>query len=144
MQLSPHFTLAEATTSATAVARGIDNTPSDGERLLLRYVALHMEHVRRLLGNNPITITSWFRSGALNKAVGGVPDSAHRLGQAVDFTCYRFGSVLAICQAIEHSPLMFDQLIWEKGAWVHLSFEHTLRRQVLQYDGRSYKPGLPS
>ncbi|WP_321959716.1 D-Ala-D-Ala carboxypeptidase family metallohydrolase [Paraburkholderia sp. J69-1] len=38
-----------------------------------------------LLVGKPILISSAFRSRAVNKAVGGVPNSAHALGFAADF-----------------------------------------------------------
>lgn len=146
MQLSKHFTLAEATRSDTAVRLKLNNQPTtEREEQLLRCTAMHMEHVRRLLHDKPIIVTSWFRSRAVNSAVGGVKDSAHRLGYAVDFSCPGYGSITDICKAIDNSCLQFDQMIWEKGSWVHLSFDPRMRRQTLTtHDARTYQPGLPS
>lgn len=44
----------------------------------------YMEVVRKM-GHGPITITSGYRSPAVNRLVGGVPDSDHALGHACDF-----------------------------------------------------------
>jgi len=123
--LSPHFTLAEMTRSDTATARGIDNTPNEQETVNLSKVCETMEEIRSLLGDKPITITSAFRSEALNKAVGGVPNSAHRLGLAADFVCPSFGTPTQICNHLlgRVSSLDLDQLINEKtggGEWVHI------------------------
>lgn len=142
-ELTKNFTLNEATRSDTARKRGISNDPSPVELDRIMETALQMEQVRSILGDKPILINSWYRSPQVNKAVGGVPTSAHLRGDAVDFNCSHFGSVLDICKAIAESGLLFDQLIWEYGRWVHISFDPRMRCQVLHINGNGYKPGLP-
>ena len=44
-----------------------------------------MEEVRTLMGNKPITVTSWYRDPATNRRVGGASKSCHLVGDAVDF-----------------------------------------------------------
>ena len=148
MQLTEHFTLEEATASATAAAHGINNQPpSDGIRFNIQKTAQQMEQVRSLLGNNPIRVSSWFRCDEVNALVGGVANSAHAKGLAVDFTCPDFGSILDVCHAIEQSDIQFDQLIWEFGSWVHIGFCNCPqpRRQILTiHKGGNYINGLPS
>lgn len=148
MQLSPHFTLAEATRSDTAAKMGLDNQPSDDRHLQnIQYTARMMEEVRALLGNKPIKVSSWYRNRELNKAVGGVSNSAHAVGLAVDFTCPDFGSVLEVCVALRNSKIPFDQLIWEYGRWVHIGFCNCPkpRREVLtKREGKPYVHGLPN
>ena len=135
MNLSPHFTLAELTVSAWAKAHWRN----------LGRLALELERVRTILGANPILISSAYRNPVVNKGVGGVSNSAHAQGLAADFTCPRFGNVTQVCRAIADSDLMFDQLIWEYGRWVHLGFRlGTQRRQLLtKRDGQGYASGLP-
>jgi endonuclease III-like uncharacterized protein len=58
MQLTPHFSLAELTTTNTK----IDNTPSKEVIEVLRTTAFYMEKVREILGNVAITINSGYRS----------------------------------------------------------------------------------
>jgi len=123
--LTPHFTLAEMIRSDTATARGIDNSPNPTEIERLTALCEVLELIRTKLGNKPITITSAFRSEALNKAVGGVPNSAHRLGLAADFICPSFGSPTKICNELleDMHELGLDQLINEKtggSEWVHV------------------------
>ena len=88
MRLSAHFTLDELTASSVAQARAIDNTapPELVPRLVL--VAEMLERIRSTLGY-PVTVTSGYRSTALNRAVGGVPDSDHTRGHAADIVCPR-------------------------------------------------------
>ena len=146
MKLSDHFTLAEFTASDTAARLRLDNTPTAAHLLNLKTTAARMEEVRRLLGGKPIRITSAYRSPVVNRAVGGVVNSDHALGWAVDFTCAGFGDPLAMCRAIEASDIQYDQLIHERkpsGAWwVHISFHPRMRRQNLTYNGSSYRQGI--
>jgi zinc D-Ala-D-Ala carboxypeptidase len=146
--LSPNFSLWEFIQSATAQDRGLDNSPSPAELEILKDTAANMEKVRRLLDGHPIKVTSAFRSQAVNSAVGGVENSSHRRGYAVDFVCPNFGTPFEICQAIIDSPLMefVDQVIQERNRWVHISFDLRRRREVLSYfvkDGKKqYFNGL--
>lgn len=139
--LTAHFALEEL---ACTEHREIDNTPPPEIVPVLRESARRMEDLRRLLGDRVITVSSGYRSRALNRAVGGARTSAHLAGHAVDFNCYGFGEPLEVCRAIAASELGFDQLI-EEGTWVHISFDPRLRRQVLtRRPGGVYGQGLPS
>lgn len=143
MMLTEHFSLAELTRSSVADRLKLKNMPTELELASLRRLARTLEAIRALLDHRPIYISSAFRSDAINRAVGGVATSAHRLGLAADFTCPAFGSPLAICQAIADGDIEFDQLIHEKGQWVHLGLAvGKVRRQALTFDGQSYRAGL--
>jgi zinc D-Ala-D-Ala carboxypeptidase len=140
-QLSPHFTLEELSVTNT----GIDNSPTAAQLAVLKTTAAKLEEVRTLLGNKPITVNSAFRNKAVNEAVGGVPNSAHALGYAVDFTCASFGTPYDICKKIAASSIKFDQLIHERRAWVHLSFDSTRNRRqllTLPVSGSTYQDGI--
>ena len=125
--LSQHFRLSEFTRSATASARGIDNTPStsaiDNLRRLCQEV---LEPLRRHL-DRPVVISSGYRSPALNKAVGGVANSQHMTGQAADIHIPDTATGSAWFEWMEDN-LLFDQLIKEKSTktsksfWIHVSF----------------------
>lgn len=139
MQLSDHFSLEELV--ATSV-RTADNIPSSQVIEILTETAHKMEAVRALLGH-PIIVTSGYRSAEVNRIVGGVPDSAHITGHAVDFICPEFGTPLEVARAIHESSIDFDQLIREYG-WVHLSFDPKMRNETLTKTSASapYQDGL--
>ena len=144
-KLSPHFTLEELTVSQTATRRGIDNTPPPGVVANLKRLAAALEDIRGLLGDQPLHISSGYRSPALNKAIGGARTSQHQFGLAVDFTAPGFGTVLQTAKKIAASGIEFDQLICEYGSWVHvgLAADASPRRQKLSiYAGTGYLPGI--
>lgn len=144
MQLSGHFSLTELTASDTALAKHIDNSPAPFEVERLRSLAGHMEAIRTILGDAPIKINSAFRSEALNKAVGGVADSDHRLCYACDFKPLNM-SVYEACKRIANSGIAYDQLINERNMWVHISFNprgrHQNLRAVIEGGKTAYKAG---
>lgn len=122
MNLSDHFTLEEATLSQTASRQNIPNVPSPEIIAVMTKTAKSLERVRALLGV-PLIISSWYRSSVLNHAVGGVPNSQHLGGEAVDFIAPGYGTPADICKQIIRFPelVAFDQLILEH-TWVHISF----------------------
>lgn len=140
MNLSPHFTLAEFTVSDTAARKGIDNTPPDSVMPALRRTAQGLEAVRVRLGMAPITVTSGYRSLALNRAIGSKDTSQHTKGEAADFICPRFGSPSDVTYALSDSGIEFDQLILEFGRWVHISFTDKPRHMVLEIDAKGTRP----
>lgn len=130
-QLSKHFTLAEAIKSQTAERMGIDNMPTHEimDRMKATAEAI-LEPVRKHFGL-PVTINSWYRSPALNRAIGGVDKpgkvSQHTTGHAVDFEVP--GVPNAEVAAWVRDNLTYDQCIWEYGVpgepssgWVHVSY----------------------
>lgn len=122
-KLSEHFTLEEAIYSPTAINNGFNNYPTPEALERMKYTAMKMEAVRQILENKSIYVTSWYRGPVLNKAVGGVPNSQHARGEAVDFICQGYGNVKQICKALIDNKdiLEYDQLILEPS-WVHISF----------------------
>lgn len=145
MNLTPHFKMSEFTNSDTARMLRVDNTPTGVHLGNVQHTARMMELVRSLLDDNPIIISSGYRNPVVNRAVGGVPNSSHAQGLAVDFTCPKFGAVIDVAKAIAASALPFDQLIFEQGnsQWVHLGFGPRMRREVLSWSpSRGYAIGI--
>lgn len=90
---------------------------------VIKNTALNADRVRNLLGC-PMIVTSWYRSPALNIAVGSNNNtSEHPKGQAIDFKSPEFGSPTDIVKWIVKNGDMigFNQLILEYS-WVHISF----------------------
>jgi hypothetical protein len=142
MKLSKYITLAEATKSQTAVRRGIDNTPNEEQLENMKHVATNIfDKVREFVGG-PLNASSFFRSKALNNAIGGSSaTSQHMKGEAIDIDCDTFGNGtnVAVFEYIINN-LEWDQCIAEyptpdgNFAWVHVSLVRPPkknRRQVL-------------
>lgn len=114
-----YFKVSEILRSNTAKKHNIDNTPTD-ETIIdnLNYTLNRLNEIREQYGK-PIYINSGYRCDELNVLVGGVKDSKHRLGLAVDL---RWDTDL-IDFLIENCS--FDKLIREKAGkskWIHLQF----------------------
>ncbi|MGK5080461.1 D-Ala-D-Ala carboxypeptidase family metallohydrolase [Janthinobacterium sp. HLX7-2] len=129
MNLTKNFTLGELVASQVATRKGIDNAPAPDVLVNLTRLAALLEQVRQLVGA-PITISSGYRSPALNKAVGGAGSSAHLTGLAADISTAKLAPK-ALAMLIRQSGIVFDQLIYE-GTWVHIALSAGApRRQVL-------------
>jgi zinc D-Ala-D-Ala carboxypeptidase len=46
--------------------------------------AIELDHVRKVLGDRPIYVNSWYRPQHINQKVGGSSQSRHQFGDAVD------------------------------------------------------------
>lgn len=120
--LSNNFKLSEAIRSTKAASLGISNDPDDTDLATIHRTAMKMELVREIFGGKPIKVTSWYRNEQVNKAVGGVPTSQHRTGEAVDFQIPGITPKQIVDTIKQNSHwLNYDQLILEPG-WVHISF----------------------
>lgn len=75
--LSPNFSRAEA-----ASKDGVSIPPE--LRAPAQRQAFHMERVRHQVGDQSITVLSWYRSPAHNRAVGGATSSQHLKARACD------------------------------------------------------------
>lgn len=142
MKLSTYFSYEELTQSDWAARHGVSNDPGTQELENLKFTATQLDRVRALLGV-PVLVSSGFRSVAVNYAVRGQVHSQHLLGQAVDFTAPSFGTPEQVALAIQASHIPFDQLIFEFGRWVHISFvKQNPRGQVLTIDRNGTRQGI--
>ena len=119
-----YFTLAELIKSDTAKKRGIDNTPSfEVVEHLSVLVERILEPLRAAYGK-PITVSSGYRCEKLNKAVGGVTNSAHLRGDAADLQAKDMeGFKKFVREWMISQRVKFDQCIIEKSGkteWVHI------------------------
>jgi hypothetical protein len=141
LNISKHISYKEATQSDVAKRLGIANDPDANQLLCMQEVATRIfEPIRDHFGL-PIYISSFFRSSALNKAIGGATGSQHLKGQAIDMDADMF-SGLTNQQIFDYIRvnLDFDQLLAEgikldgTPDWVHCSYvsEDKNRHQVLK------------
>jgi len=128
MNLSKNLTLAEVTKSTTAKRLGIDNTPDEWTTENLRQIAINIFQPLREAFGCPIYVSSGYRSGELNTAIGGSTRSQHVEGRALDLDADVYGGCTnsQIFNWIKEN-VEFDQLIWEFGDddnpdWVHVSY----------------------
>ena len=131
-----YFTIKELCESNTARQRGIENDPTpEVKRNLTALVDNVLDPLRTAWGK-PITVTSGYRCDALNKAVGGVATSQHRLGQAADLDVGTRADNMKLFNLIIKLKLPFDQLLFERGNWavgpdwVHVSYSPRNRREI--------------
>ena len=125
--ISKHISEKEATKSVTALRLGIDNTPNGDSLSNMKLVAEKVfEPLREWVGG-AIKINSFYRSTALNEAIGGSSRSQHCQGRAIDIDdIYGHKTNAEMFHYIKDN-LDFDQMIWEFGNednpdWVHVSY----------------------
>ena len=127
MIISKHRSYKEATRSITAKRLGVENTPSEEHTTNMQILAEKVFEPLRSHVGKPICINSMYRSGDLNKAIGGSKTSQHCKGQAMDIDDkYGHATNAEMFEFIKDN-LSFDQLIWEFGTndnpdWIHISY----------------------
>lgn len=126
--ISKHISYKEGIRSKTAIRLGIDNKPGPYELKCMRELAEAIFEPIRTHFGKPIYVSSFFRSKALNIAIGGSKSSQHVSGQAIDIDADVFGGMTnkEIFDWVRKN-LDFDQMIWEYGDddnpnWVHISY----------------------
>lgn len=131
MTITPHFTLEELTSSATATRKGIDNSPSTQAVINLALLCVYLLEPIRSYAGRPIVITSGYRCKALNTAVGGVAGSYHLTGHAADIRIKnreegkklgQYAATLTMCdKALLECPA-------GKNPWLHVQWSATPRK----------------
>lgn len=133
-----NFTIGELCASQVAQKKEIDNTPSAVVRVHLTETMTLLEAIRAEwekyceqynLGTPSLIVSSGYRSPELNKAVGGVKNSAHVVGYAADIVPANgkqdvFERFMAYVFA--RKGYAYDQIIIEKNKytrWVHVGYK---------------------
>ena len=123
-----YFTYSELLRSQAALEHGIINWPecwreTDVYGRLWNLVVNLLDPIREWFAT-PMIITSGYRCKRLNRLVGGVANSQHRKGEAVDFYFEGFSKkemAAAFFEIAENFD--FDQLIYyKKKGIVHISY----------------------
>jgi hypothetical protein len=97
----------------------------------LLYVASILEIYRKeVFKNNPITITSAWRSENYNKEIGGAKNSHHLKGLAIDFKPHN-GTIQQGYDLLD--KIHFGGLERTNGDWIHID----LRGSISRFDNRN-------
>ncbi|MDG1476719.1 MAG: D-Ala-D-Ala carboxypeptidase family metallohydrolase [Vicingaceae bacterium] len=138
LKISKNISYKEGTHSNTAIRRRIKNEPNEAQLKAMKTLAKKVFEPLRENFGEPIRVNSFFRSIALNKAIGGSRTSQHCSGEAIDMDGMNGVTNKKIFDYIKKN-LDFDQLIWEFGNdknpdWVHVSYKSAKenRKQVLK------------
>lgn len=138
-KLTKNFSLDELIASTTAKIHGIDNTPAlDVINNLKKLCEEVLQPIRDKYGH-AITVTSGYRSAELNNIIGGVANSQHLTGEAVDIKCAATSKAQLfniIKDMINNGEITVGQLIWEYGTksepnWIHVSLPYTKTNQII-------------
>ena len=146
MHLSEHYTLGEVTKTSVKTADG--NIPSHVAIENLKNLCENwLEDLRyshnTLYGekDEPIIITSGYRSAEVNKAVGGSPTSNHLTGCAVDIRCAGFEQALRYANILldisDGTKQDYDELFIERSKqgryWIHFAVRPKGNRRKTEF-----------
>lgn len=133
-----YFELEELLRSETALNHGIENLPSWDDVGSLRELVTDVLDPVRVEWGQPLVVTSGYRSVELNVRVGGVLNSAHMVGCAVDVRLVSWSTksitdLFKLIQSMTDNGLIeVDQVIlYRKKKIVHISNEHPRRKQFI-------------
>jgi hypothetical protein len=133
MNLSKHVTRSEFERSETAINRGINNSMNEFEIERAKLLCENCFEPIRTKVCAPIRINSGFRSGALNRAIGGSTTSQHSLGEAMDLDLHDRDLFEWIIDNVEFDQLIFEGGTTDRADWFHISYRKgRLRKQVLR------------
>lgn len=129
-----YFTFEELQSSQVALGNNIVNVPPKHERAkvycnLLVLVDNLLEPIREKFAT-PMIITSGYRCERLNRLVGGVDNSQHKIGEAVDFYFEGFSKKEMAAAFFEIAEeFNFDQVIYyKKKGFIHISYSRNNNR----------------
>ena len=136
MSKHKYFELAEFLCSNEAKKKRIENLPSfEVVEHLDELVGTILDPLRAAYGM-PIRVTSGFRCQELNRAVGGVWNSAHLYGYAADLqvggSFNKFRDF--VVDWVKKSGVRFDQVLLERNTktgeqWIHIGIKNSLGQQ---------------
>lgn len=139
--LSRYLNYKDAIKSEAAIRHGVDNEPRPEQVRAMKSLCMAVYDPICDYFGRAIPVTSFFRSEAVNRLIGGSKTSQHCKGEAMDLDCDGIRDPritnIALFGFIK-DRLDFDQLIWEFGtdtnpAWVHVSYANGYNRnQVLR------------
>jgi hypothetical protein len=96
-------------------------------------IARELDKIRSQFGDRPIAVTSWLRPPAINRAVGGVPESQHIIGWAAD---------IQIDGYEPHDVAARLSPTWAGGLGDSISFTHLDLRQLMGHASARWDYGF--
>jgi len=136
LKLTNNFYLKEFVISQEAERNGYRNEPNEKQIANLRLLCVNVLQPLREFIKVPIFINSGFRSFDVNTAVGGRFNSQHLEGKAADFIVSSLKLVDVFNIVLQ--KLVFDQLIYEFGKWIHVSWNGELNRKYVMISKKVY------
>ena len=136
LRLSNNFYLEEFIVSQTAERLGYRNEPNAKQIGNLKLLCANVLQPLREIIKVPIFINSGFRSFDVNAAVGGRFNSQHLEGKAADFVVPSMNLVDVFNITLQ--KLSFDQLIYEFGKWIHVSWDSEKNRNEVLLSKKVY------
>ena len=136
LKLTNNFYLKEFVISQVAERHGYKNEPNEKQIENLRMLCLNVLQPLREIIAVPIFINSGFRSFDVNAAVGGRLNSQHLEGKAADFIVPSMNLVDVFNIILQKSS--FDQLIYEFGKWIHVSWNDEMNRNEVMLSKKVY------
>lgn len=123
MKITENFTFEELIHSAYAEKYHLSNLPKQDEIKKLNQLATEILQPIRNEFNNPIKVTSGYRSPQVNKAVGGSITSQHVKGEAADITSSDNKKLMTLITClIKDEKIEVGQVINEFDySWIHIS-----------------------
>lgn len=138
VSITKNFTLFDICNSETALAKNIDNRPTQD---LIKNATNLIKNVLQPIRDHfalPLDVHCIFRCYELNKLLGGSQNSQHLKAQACDFTVK--GKINDEIFNWVKNNLIYDQLIHE-GSWIHVSLvAGKNRKQSLKLLNGKYIP----
>jgi zinc D-Ala-D-Ala carboxypeptidase len=138
---SRFYDISDVERSNTAEDLGLSNTPNNRQFENARtFAQTVLDPIATFIGEAP-KVNSWFRSSAVNQAVGGSSGSDHLSGSAADVTFKDGNNNFLIVRAILAQNLPVDQIILYGGLggkkYIHLGQDvnkslDAQRRQILE------------
>lgn len=133
-KLSEHLTVADVVRSTTATVNKIKNLPSEIELDSLKQLAEHIWEPIWVYMEGYVTISSGYRSKALNTAVKGSSTSFHCKGMALDLISTHPTKTNKDLFMYIKDHLDFTELGWEKyykgqPVWVHIGYDSTRSKE---------------
>lgn len=119
--LSEHFTLDEMQRSNRARLSKISNyAPPLAVDNLKRLCNEVLEPIRAAFGS-PIYINSGYRSGRVNRLIGGAKNSYHLYGRAADITATDVERLKDVIQDLRNSGVISPVELIEYNSFIHLA-----------------------